>query len=128
MKSLKLETLKDIFSICRLSPDEEIPSWALAKNSFFSITKTEEELSIVCKKSAVPTGLKYETDWRCLKVMGPLDFSLTGILLIIAEPLAKAQISIFSISTFDTDYVLVRETQFLNACEALSRAGHQIIK
>ena len=80
----------------------------------------------MCKQSDVPEGVKCEKGWRCLKVEGPLDFGLTGILASLAQPLAEAKISIFAISTFDTDYILVKDENFKAAVLALSSAGHEI--
>ena len=119
---MKLQELPKIFSVCRLEPSAEIPAWA-RNGSFFSITKTNDELSIVCEQAFVPSGVKSENDWRVFKVVGPLGFSLTGILASIAQPLAEEKISIFAISTFDTDFVLVKNRDWLRACEALEGAG-----
>jgi hypothetical protein len=98
---------------------------------FFSVTKTEDELSVVCEQASiplpVPSELKCEKDWRMLKVEGPLDFSLTGILSSLAGPLAAAKISIFAISTFDTDYILVKSENLSRACETLRHSGFTIL-
>ena len=106
-----------------------IPAWALG-GDFYSVTKTDEELSIVCDASAIPSdaeaNLKTEKNWRALKVQGPLDFALTGILAKLTEPLATAKISIFAVSTFDTDYILVKSETLDRAVEVLKQAGHQI--
>ena len=108
------------FAICRLDRDAPIPEWA--HNGFFSITRTPDELSIICKEEIVPEQVLCEKGWRCLQVMGPLDFALTGILASLASPLAEAGISIFAISTYDTDYFLVKELN--RAIAVLSKAGH----
>jgi hypothetical protein len=121
---MKLEMLSTVFSICRLPPTSPIPEWAMA-GPFFSISRTAEELSIVCAQVDIPLNIKLEKDWRCLKVMGPLDFNLTGILASLAMPLAQAGISIFAISTFDTHYLLVKEDRSKDAMEVLSKSGHQ---
>ncbi len=121
---LNLEVLPDTFSICRLSPSEAIATWALA-SSFFSITKTSSELSIVCFEKEVPAGVMVERGWRAIKVKGRLDFSLTGILASLATPLANANISIFAISTFDTDYLLIKNADIERALRVLSDAGHR---
>jgi hypothetical protein len=122
---LTLSILPGRFAVCRLSEEEKIPAWANA-GEFFSITRTAAELSIVCQQSTLPREVKAERDWRCLKVEGPLDFSLTGIFASLAAPLATAQISLFAISTFDTDYLLVKQTSLEAAIEALRAVGHQI--
>jgi hypothetical protein len=93
---------------------------------FLSITRTREELSIVCESSQVPAEIPAERGWRCMQVGGPLDFSLVGVLASLAEPLARAGIPIFAISTFDTDYILVRSTQIEAAIAALELAGHVV--
>lgn len=102
---MRLNILDEIYAIAKLPPDAAIPEWA--HGSFVAITRTPEELSIVCAN--VPDHVEASRGWKCLKVPGPLDFALTGILASIASPLAAAGIPIFAISTFDTDYILVRE-------------------
>jgi hypothetical protein len=123
---MNIKIIERDFSVCRLSPDSIIPDWAL-KSSFFSISRTSTELSIVCEMSLVPKNVKVEAGWRILKVEGTLDFGLTGILASIANPLAKAQISIFAVSTFVTDYVLVKKDKLDQACRALTSSGFNII-
>lgn len=125
MNKLNLILLPTNFAICRLAPNEPIPNWA-SKGSVFSITKTDEELSIVCEEKYVPENVQSQKNWRCLKIAGPLDFSLTGILLQIAQPLAAEKISIFAISTFDTDYILVKATQIEQAGATLEKVGHKL--
>ena len=124
--NLTLSLLADTFAICRLEPDVDIPSWALA-GDFYSITRTVEELSLVCLQEVVPEGTRAEKGYRCLKVGGPLDFSLTGILSSLTIPLAQAGISVLAISTFDTDYLLVKEAQVDRAVQKLSQAGHRFV-
>ena len=123
--NLTLSLLADTFAICRLEPGADIPSWALV-GDFYSITRTVEELSLVCLREVVPEGTRCEEGYRCLKVAGPLDFSLTGILTSLTIPLTQAGISILAISTFDTDYLLVKEIQVDRAMQELARAGHQV--
>lgn len=114
-------------AITRLGPKDAFPAWA-SEGSFLSITRTEEELSLVCDDARTPqAGLKTERTWRALKVQGPLDFALTGILARLATTLAQAEISIFAISTFDTDYILVKEEQLEAAARCLRAAGHTIV-
>lgn len=112
MKVMRLEVLSGHFSITKLDPAAPVPA------DFFSVTRTPDELSVVRE---TPDG-----DWRCLKVEGPLDFSLVGILASLAEPLARARISIFAISTFDTDHILVKGDKVDAAIAALESAGHII--
>jgi hypothetical protein len=124
--NLTLSLLSDTFAICRLGPEAEIPSWAL-EGEFFSVTRTREELSLVCLQEKVPTKTRCVKDFRCFKVGGPLDFSLTGILSSLTIPLAQAGISILALSTFDTDYLLVKEAQVDRAVHKLSQAGHRFV-
>ena len=121
----KLTIPPQIFSICRLRNDAPVPDWALA-GGFFSITRTGEELSVVCPQAHVPEGIRRDDGWRCLKVEGPLDLSATGVLASLAHPLAKEGISIFAISTYDTDYLLVKEENLERAAKVLSQTGYQI--
>jgi len=122
---LKCAVLPDPLAICRLPQGASIPIWALS-GGYFSVTRTSAELSVVCSQHLVPSELQSERDWRCLKVEGPLDFTLSGVLASIAEPLARANVSIFSISTYDTDYVLVKESDLEKTISILSQAGHEV--
>lgn len=112
------------FAVCRLPPDQEVPQWALSNRSFLSITYTLNELSIVCPSPSVPSHVRCERGWVAIKVRGPLDFSLTGILATMAGLLSKNGIPLFVLSTYDTDYVLVKEEQLARAKEVLERDGH----
>ena len=120
---LNLNILEGSFSIHRLSPNDEIPN-QIFQNQFYSITKTDEELSVVCASSIHLDSERPETDWSCIKILGPLDFSLTGILADISAVLAKAEISIFAISTFDTDYILIKSEKLQAAKKALEQAEY----
>jgi hypothetical protein len=124
MRKLKLEALPDLYTVCRLDRDRPLPGW-LDQTRFHAVVRTDSELSILCPQPGVPEGVQQqEGGWRMLRVAGSLDFSETGVLSAIAGPLANAGISIFAISTYDTDYVLVRKADLGRALEALSRAGH----
>ena len=116
---LQLSILPNKLAVCRLDKNAQIPSWAM-KSEFSSITRTGDEFSIVCIENYVPSNIKAEKGWRAFKVEGTLDFSLTGILVSLADPLARARISIFAISTYDTDYILVKEKDIKKAAEVLS--------
>ena len=118
-KKLTLSLMPDSFAICKLSPDSAIPSWVV-DGEFFSITKTPDELSIVCNEKIVPPGVAAEREWAAFKIDGPLDFAMTGILSSIASPLADARISVFVISTYDTDYILVKRENVEKVFKALS--------
>jgi hypothetical protein len=123
---LALALLAERFAICRLSAETAIPAWALS-GPLTSITRTPDELSVVCAESSVPAGVVIvSAGWRCLRVTGPLDFALTGVLAALAGPLAEEGISIFALSTYDTDYLLVREQETARAVGALIRAGHTV--
>ena len=124
--SLLLEALPGRLAICRLDATSEIPAWVF-EGEFYSISKTRDELSIVCLENVVPPDVRSERGWRRLMVQGQLDFSLTGILSALAKPLADKKISIFAISTFDTDHLLVRESQFEETCRILKEDGHKVI-
>lgn len=121
-----LALLPDTFAVCRLDPTAAIPAWASSGN-FTAITRTPDELSIVCAQTSVPAGITAERNWRCLKVVGPLDFALTGILAALAVPLAQAGISIFAISTYDTDYLLVQAAHLAQALTVLREAGWIVV-
>lgn len=125
MQPQKLSVMKETLAICRLDKDAPLPRWS-KRSSFLSCTRTHSELSIVCCQNVVPVNIRYEKGWRCLKVEGPLDFSLTGILASLVAPLAAAGISIFSISTYDTDYLLVKEENLDSAIRVLRQSGHHI--
>lgn len=112
-------------SICRLPGDAPIPSWATT-HAFFSVTRTADELSVVCASLLVPRGVRAHEGWVALKLVGPFDLLLVGILLGVAAPLAAAGVTVFPIATYDTDYVLVRHDQLDAAVAALRGAGHEI--
>ena len=120
---LTLPILKDSFSECRLAPDAGIPHWVPTKG-FVSVNRTAEELSIVCLSEAVPGTVRTERGFCVLKIEGPFDFSLPGILLAVIGPLADAGISIFAVSTYDTDYVLVKKNDLNQAVSVLGAFGH----
>jgi hypothetical protein len=124
-RPLNLSVLQEAFALCRLKNDAQIPDWALF-GSFSSITRTAGELSIVCRQSNVPEGIRCEKGWRCLQVEGPLGFPLTGILTSLLTPLAQARIPVFVISTYDTDYVMIQERNLEGAVLLLSQAGHRV--
>lgn len=122
---MKLIVLPEKFAVVRLEPSDAIPTWA-TDAPIFSVTRTPDELSIVCPASHVPTHVTAARGWRCLRIAGTLDFSLTGILASIADPLANARVSIFAISTYETDYILVSAPTLPAAIAALEAAGHDV--
>ena len=121
---MKLNLTAMQLAVCKL-PNRVVPVWA-AQSTFFSLTQTPKEVSLVCDAMWVPPEIMGEKDWRCFEVDGVLDFSLVGILSELSGILAAERISIFVISTYDTDYILVREHSLNQAMQALKRAGHQI--
>lgn len=119
---LALKLLAGAYSVCRLDAGAAVPQSILAaKGEFLSITRTADELSIVCEEFLAPASVKIERGWRAFKVLGPLDFSLTGVIATLTAPLAEAKISVFTVATFDTDYLLVKETDLEGAVTALGR-------
>lgn len=122
---MRLELLQSTFAVVRLGPADPIPGWAV-DGDMLSITRTRDELSIVCDVNRVPPETTCRRGWRCLKVEGPLDFDIVGVLASLAGALARANVAIFVISTFDTDYVLVGEASLDRAVAALRAAGHTI--
>lgn len=123
---MNLSLSKDRLTVCQFRADAPLPSWVATATGFISITRTPEELSIVCPESLAPRDAKQESGWRAFKVEGPLDFALTGILASLLDPLAKAGISIFALSTFNTDYILVKADKVEAATQALRAAGHGV--
>jgi uncharacterized protein len=124
-RRLELTLLPERFAISRLAADAPIPDWATL-GSFFSVTRTGDELSVVTETSQVPVGVQPQPGWRVFKVHGPFVLSEIGVLSALAAPLAEAKISLFAVSTFDTDYLLVAAETLSAAIAALGRAGHTI--
>jgi uncharacterized protein len=122
---LTLFLLPETFAICQLAPGTPFPDW-VQTNSFFSFTNTAEESSLVCLMESLPSVADADRDWRCFKLQGPIPFSLTGILNSITLPLAQANLGIFAISTYATDYVLVKQEDVPQALSTLTDAGHTI--
>lgn len=124
-RHLELTLLPERFAISRLAAEAPIPPWA-TKGQFFSVTRTGDELSVVTELSQVPPGVQSQSGWRALKVHGPFVLSEIGVLSSLATPLAEARISLFAVSTFDTDYLLVASETLSAAIATLERAGHAI--
>jgi uncharacterized protein len=123
--TVSLRALDGDFAVCRLAADAPAPELSVG-GELLAVTRTSDELSVVCPVADAPPNATVEGGWRALRVHGQLDFGLTGILASLAVPLADAGISIFAISTYDTDYVLVRDTAFRDAIETLREAGHDV--
>lgn len=124
-RRLELSVLPGRFAVCRLGPSSPVPPW-LPERGFVSVTRTADELSIVCEESCVPADVTAQAGWAVLALRGPFEFSDVGVLASLAEPLAKADIGIFVISTFDTDYLLVARENLERAATALTAAGHTV--
>ena len=116
---------KSVYAVVRLRADSAVPEWA-TKGDFTSITRTGDELSIVCAMENLPPQVPTAHHWICLKLEGPFPFSQTGVLRSFIEPLSSNRIPIFAISTYDTDYILIPEEWAGAALAELSRAGHEL--
>jgi uncharacterized protein len=123
---MKIELLNEKYSVYKLDADHKI-SIDLLKYSFATITKTKDEISIVCETGLVNEYRKEESGWKILKIIGPLDFGLIGILSKISTILADAKISIFAISTFDTDYIMIKEENIGKSIRVLKKNGYEMI-
>jgi len=126
-RPLKFRLLLGSYAILRFIPDAPVPEW-VNKGQFTSITRTPDELSIVCESSNLPPNVHSPHRWICLKLEGPFPFSQTGVLLSFIEPLSNNRIPIFDISTYDTDYVLIQEEFAGAAISFLEQAGHELAK
>ena len=124
MSRLRFSVLPGSYAVVRLDPDAPVPAGVLAP-PFHSVTRTPAELSIVCPEEAVPEGARAEAGWALLGLVGPFPFSMVGVLASVLGPLAEAGVSIFALSTFDTDHVLVKREALDAAVAALTAAGHE---
>jgi hypothetical protein len=122
---LTIVVYPELYAICRLEANLPVPPWA-AGEDFLTVTRTADELSIVCKDATVPEGVHAERKRRLMKIEGTLAFTLTGVLASVAAPLARAEISIFAVSTYDTDYLLVSDETLQETMQVLEAAGHTI--
>jgi hypothetical protein len=120
-----IKELPGTYAIARIAPDSAIPAWADGRG-FVSISRSDEELSIVCLADRVPADVRSDGDWTCFKFQGPFAFDETGILLAVIQPLSDNEIGIFAVSTFDTDYLLVKTAHRARAGELLAAAGHRL--
>ncbi|MGA7929904.1 MAG: ACT domain-containing protein [Candidatus Sulfotelmatobacter sp.] len=125
-QNLKFCQLPGLYAIVRLPPHAPVPAWA-TEGDFSSITRTADELSIVCAANNIPRDVDPGPRWLCLKLEGPFAFSQTGILLSFIEPLSSGGIPIFAISTYDVDYVLVQEQFAGVTLQTLHKAGHELL-
>ncbi len=122
---LKLLGVAGAFAVCKLPNHVPIPPWAM-RGDLFSITRTADELSIVCRQEVVPEGVVCEQDWRCLRVEGAMPFALVGVLASLTTAVAKAGVGVFAFSTFDTDYLLIKASDMPRAIASLRSAGHVV--
>ena len=122
MSQLTFILIDAFFSLCRLAPEDAIPSWALSSN-FYTITKTRDELSVVCESQYVPAVIKQDANWRLLKIAAVLDLTLTGITAKFSTALANAGVNLCVIATYQTDYILVKQEKLQTAITALQEAG-----
>ena len=120
-----LVLLDPVFAVCRLPADELVPDWVHSA-TLSSVTRTPRELSVVCEQASLPPEVQAEIGWRCLMVEGPLAFSQVGILSSLTAPLATASVSVFAISTYDTDFLLVKEASLEQALSSLRNEGFRI--
>jgi uncharacterized protein len=120
-----LTLLPDRFAVCRLDPAAPIPPWALADaGGFLSVTRTREELSVICSTAALPPSHSGEPDWQCLRIDGVFGLDEPGVLASVIDPLAASGMSVFAVATYDTDYLLVRHAD--QAAVVLRAAGHKV--
>ncbi len=124
-RRLTIDLLPGAFGVAHLPPDSQVPTWAEGAD-FVCVTNTPTELSIVCADAAIPSGVETQRGFRCFRVLGPLDFAEVGILASVTSALAQAGISIFAVSTFETDYLFVRGRDIEAAISALTAAGHVV--
>jgi hypothetical protein len=122
---MELHVLPGEYSICSLPPEDPIPDWSL-NEGFNAILHTPSELSIVCPSDQVPPGITQEASWKCLEIAGPLEFTLVGILAEVLAPLTTAGIPVFVLSSYKTDYIMVKREQLNRALESLQAAGHTV--
>ncbi|MFA5943043.1 MAG: ACT domain-containing protein [Candidatus Thermoplasmatota archaeon] len=120
-----LTLLPGNIAVCRLAPDSEVPDWS-SEGPFSCVMRTPDELSIVCAEAAVPAGIQAERGFRALKLEGPVPFTTIGVVSGMTKPLAEAGISVFILSTYDTDYLLVKATALDRAAKVLGRAGFSV--
>ena len=125
MNQLPFIVIDGVFSLCRLAPGDAVPSWALP-SSFYTISKTSDELSVVCESLYVPVEVKQDGNWRLLKIAAVLNLSLTGITAKFSTALANADINLCVIATYETDYILVKQEKLQPAITALQHADFLI--
>lgn len=123
---MNLSHLPGTYSICRLRSDQEVPEWVTGPG-YYSVTRSDSELSILCPSGRVPQDVKQEGGWCGIVVEGPLDFNQIGILASLLQPLAEAQIPVFVVSSYDTDALFLKREFLQRAIETLELAGHDLV-
>jgi hypothetical protein len=123
---VRLKRIEGTYAVCRLEPTSPIPNWADG-SGFVSISRSDDELSIVCRAERVPDEVKQDNGWACYKFVGPFAFDETGIVSSVIGPLSDAGIGIFVVSTFDGDHMLIKQTDVGRAEPVLSASGHSLI-
>ncbi len=123
MDMLTIVLLPGEYGVCRLEGGSPVPDWLQTSEGFVSFTATEDETSVVCLETSIPIGVVSETGFRIFKVIGPLDFSMTGVLSSLLGPLAEVSVSVFTVSTFDTDYILVKKNDLDSSIGALRKVA-----
>lgn len=125
-RNMRLMLLDDTYAMCRLDPDAEIPDWACG--SFSAVVRTTDELSLICLQAQVPMETTAERELRCIRVVGTIDPGLTGVISSLSTTLANKGVSLFVVSTYDTDYLFVKDTELDTALTAwASEDGHHIV-
>jgi hypothetical protein len=126
---LDLDLLPGEYAVCRLPAGSTLPASLTSgpdDKSVISVTWAPDELSVICPADRVPDGATVEASWRCLRVVGPLDLALTGVLASLIGPLADARVNIVAFSTYDTDYLLIPQVRLTEAVDTLTAAGHRL--
>ena len=125
LRKYRLSRVAGQYAVCRLVVGSPVPAWA-AGDGFWSVTKTDEELSVVCLAERVPAEVQAARDWACFWLQGPFDFAETGVLAGLIAPLSAKGVSIFAISTYDTDYILVKQADAARAENIWRKLGHEL--
>jgi hypothetical protein len=124
--TFELTVLSGAFIVSRLPPSAPVPSWALEATGFITVTRTDDELSIICGEHHVPQGAATPVRWHALKVHGPFPFETIGVLSALTQALANAKVSLLAVSTHDTDYLFVHSPELAHAIRALRHGGHVV--
>jgi uncharacterized protein len=124
--TFELSVLSGAFVVCRFEPSTAVPVWALQPAGFTAVTRTDDELSIICREDAAPEATATSARWRALKVHGPFPLETIGVLSALSHSLADGGVSLLAVSTHDTDYLFVQARDLAHAVRALRRHGHTV--